>query len=126
VDIDKEDGQNEFIIAQLKSTDAASMSIKLHDIHTLEYNAVISHKIPIFVIEFLQSGELFILAKPADFPSVAKYIECGKCDIVIPQVEIEMEESAEAPKPKKVISSGNRKKFWDEKEKERAKKWPKK
>lgn len=116
--IEKEDGYNEFLLSQLKSTDAGSISVKLKDIHILEYNAVVSHKIPVFVIQFLQTGELFVMAKPADLPSVAKYLECGSCDIIKSEVVADVEDSAiELPK-EKVIKSGNRKAFWDEKEKE--------
>lgn len=80
--IEKEDGQNEYIIAQLKSTDAKSIRVSLEDIHTLEYNAVVAHKIPAFVIQFLETNELFVMAKPTDIPSIAQYLECGSCNVV--------------------------------------------
>lgn len=78
--LEKEDGQNEALIAQLKSTDALSIKLALSDIHTLEYNAVIAHKIPVFMVQFLQSNELFLVVKPADISSVAKYLDTGKYD----------------------------------------------
>ena len=46
----KEDGQNDYLICQLKSTDAQSIKINQKDIRTLEKNAVTAHKIPIFCI----------------------------------------------------------------------------
>lgn len=85
--LDKEDGQSEHIIAQLKSTDNESIKVNLKDVHTLEYNAILSHKIPVFMIQFLQSNELFILVKPADLPSVAKYLKTGNYDVIIRKEE---------------------------------------
>lgn len=79
--IEKEDGQNEYLICQLKSTDARSISVKQDDLHTLEYNACVSHKIPVFAIQFLNSNEVWVMAKPQDIAEVAKYIETGKCEV---------------------------------------------
>lgn len=99
--IEKEDGQNDYLICQLKSTDHQSISVKQKDIRILEDNANVSHKIPMFAIQFLNTGEVWLMAKPEDFTEVAKYIETGKCEK--PQC-IELEDVS-APKPKKVISS---------------------
>ena len=52
--VEKEDGQNDHLIAQLKSTDAASISIKHRDIEILEANALVAHKVPVFVIQFFR------------------------------------------------------------------------
>lgn len=78
--IEKEDGQNDYLICQLKSTDARSISVKQEDIRILEKNARVSHKIPIFAIQFLNTGEVWLMAKPEDFSSVSEYIETGKCN----------------------------------------------
>lgn len=99
--IEKEDGQSDYLICQLKSTDHQSISVKQKDIRILEDNANVSHKIPIFAIQFLNTGEVWLMAKPEDFTEVAKYINTGKCEK--PQC-IELEDVS-APKPKKVISS---------------------
>lgn len=99
--LDKEDGKNDYLICQLKSTDHQSISVKQKDIRILEDNANISHKIPIFAIQFLNTGEVWLMARPEDFTEVAKYIDTGKCEK--PQC-IELEDVS-APKPKKVISS---------------------
>ena len=56
----KEDGQNENIIAQLKSTDAQSYRISLDDIDKLEYHAMVENKIPLFIIEFLERDERYL------------------------------------------------------------------
>lgn len=76
--LEKEDGQNDFLICQLKSTDAESIRVKQKDIRTLEYNADVSHKLPIFAIQFLNTGEIWLMAKPEDFTEVAEYINTGK------------------------------------------------
>lgn len=79
--VEKEDGQNDFVICQLKSTDAKSISVKLQDIHTLEYNASVCHKLPLFAIQFLSTGEVWLMAKPTDFAEVSKYISTGVCNV---------------------------------------------
>lgn len=64
--IEKEDGENEYYLCQLKSTDNQSISIKQNDLRILEYHAQISHKIPVFVIQFLNTGEVWLMARPED------------------------------------------------------------
>lgn len=116
--VEKEDGQNEFVIAQLKSTDAQSISVKQKDIHTLQYNASVCHKIPIFVIQFLGTGEVYIQMKPEDIAEVAKYLDTGRCDVIKPII------SADTPKGKaihrkiKVIKTGDRSAFYDARQKQ--------
>lgn len=78
--IEKEDGQNEFLICQLKSTDAASIRVQQKDIRVLEENAAVANKIPVFAIQFLNTGEVWLMAKPEDFADVAEYIKVGKCE----------------------------------------------
>lgn len=76
--IEKEDGQSEDVICQLKSTDAESIRIHLKDLHTLLYNASVSHKLPVFAIQFLQSNEVYLLIKPEMLEAAARYIETGE------------------------------------------------
>lgn len=71
----KEDGQNEDAICQLKSTDAKSIRIDQKDIETLEYNALVSHKIPIFAVQFLNTNEVFLLIRPEHLGEVSKIIK---------------------------------------------------
>lgn len=128
--LEKEDGQSEFIIAQLKSTDKESMKINLLDIEKLNYNAKVAHKIPIFVIQFLKDNDVFVMSRPQDIPLIAEYLECGKVDIIKNEIDdLVIQENQEVKTPKKKIissTSKNRSKFWDEKEKERKKiKWQK-
>lgn len=76
--LEKEDGQNEYLICQLKSTDAQSIRVQQKDIRLLEYNADITHKIPIFAIQFLNTGEVWLMAKPEDFVDVSEYLKTGE------------------------------------------------
>ena len=75
--VEKEDGQNDYVICQLKSTDAQSIKVNQSDIRILEKNAMVAHKVPVFAIQFLNTGEVWLMAKPEDFTSVAEYIETG-------------------------------------------------
>lgn len=76
--IEKEDGQSEQVIAQLKSTDAQSIKIELKDIHTLEYNAEVVHKLPVFAIQYLATDEVFLLMRPEHLEELAQYLKTGK------------------------------------------------
>lgn len=78
--IEKEDGQNDYVICQLKSTDAQSIKVNQKDIRVLEKNARIEHKLPMFAIQFLNTGEVWLMVKPEDFCDVSKYISTGSCE----------------------------------------------
>lgn len=72
--IEKEDGQNEQCICQLKSTDKQSISIKQNDIHILEQNAAIAHKLPVFALQFLNTGEVWVMIKPEDLNLIQRLV----------------------------------------------------
>lgn len=76
--IEKEDGQSDDIICQLKSTDAESIRIHKKDLDVLSYNAAVAHKLPVFAIQFLQSNETYLLVKPDMLSEVAQYIKTGE------------------------------------------------
>ena len=113
--IEKEDGQNDHLIAQLKSTDANSISIKLRDIEILEANAITCHKVPMFVVQFLSSGDTFIMARPTDLVQVASYITTGGCERPTDEFNLTTNNVVQ----RKVIKSseGSRNSFWEEKNK---------
>lgn len=73
--IEKEDGENEYCLCQLKSTDANSIKLNKLDIDKLLYHASVSKKLPVFAIQFLQSNEIFLVVKPEDLNEIAKYVE---------------------------------------------------
>lgn len=123
--IDKEDGESEFAIAQLKSTDSDSYRINYLDLQKLEYHASVSHKLPVFIIEFLNRGA-YILVNVLDFENLkdiclgdASRQECVPSrinDVICPC------ESDVFASPKRIKSSkDSRDKFY----KEREKKWKK-
>lgn len=78
--IEKSDGQSESVICELKSTDAASYRLKLEDLHTLDYNASVCRKIPVFAVQFLGTQEVFLLVKPELLGDLAKYLDTGEYD----------------------------------------------
>lgn len=73
--IEKEDGQNEQCICQLKSTDKQSISVKQNDLHILEQNAAISHKLPVFAIQFLNTNEVWVMIKPEDLKLIQSLVK---------------------------------------------------
>lgn len=73
----KEDGESEHVLCQLKSTDASSIRVQKQDIDKLEYHAIVSKKLPVFAIQFVQSRQVYLLVKPLDLVEAAKYIKSG-------------------------------------------------
>lgn len=111
MDIVKEDGQSEEIICQLKSTDANSIKVNKSDLDTLEYNSLVSHKLPVFVIQFLQSNQTYLVLKPEDLSDIVKYINTGEISqnrfLGIEMVDVEVEEK-EKTQPRRIISSSSK------------------
>lgn len=76
--IEKEDGQNDAVICQLKSTDAQSIKVNQKDIRVLEKNARVEHKIPMFAIQYLNTGEVWLMIKPEHIQQIGKHLETGE------------------------------------------------
>ena len=74
----KEDGENETVMVQLKSTDAESYKLNLFDIKQLEYHASVSHKVPIFLIQFLQRNKIYALVSVDNIDELYKAFELGE------------------------------------------------
>lgn len=70
----REDGENDHCLCQLKSTDAQSIRVQLQDIHELQVHAAVSHKLPVFAIQFRESNEVFLLVSPLDAEMLSGYI----------------------------------------------------
>lgn len=119
--IEKEDGQNDYVICQLKSTDAQSIKVNQKDIRILEKNARIEHKIPMFAIQFLNTGEVWIMLRPEDISDTSEYILTGDIhnnrlkDLGINLDDSDELESINVNTIKS--SSKSRKKFFDERNK---------
>lgn len=105
----KEDGQSGDLICQLKSTDAYSIRINKQDLDTLEYNASVAHKIPVFAIQFIGTNQVYLVIKPTDLASVQRYIETGENDHkdFLGIDESELEEAVTCPARKTVRSSSS-------------------
>lgn len=117
--VEKSDGQSEHIICELKSTDAQSYRIRLEDLHVLEYNASVCHKIPVFAVQFLGTQEVYLLVKPEVLSEAAKYLETGEYITANEFVGVDLTEHEELkPKTIKSIksSSSAREQFNREKE----------
>ena len=118
--LEKEDGQSEYVICQLKSTDSDSFRVGIRDINILESNARVAHKVPLFIVQFLKTNDLFALMRLEDIPQISEVINTGCCEIkecIVSEKKIQ--------RKVKVVKSGNRENFWNEKEREREK-WQKK
>ena len=123
----KEDGQTDDLICQLKSTDANSIRINKNDLDTLEYNSLVSHKLPVFAIQFLQTNEVYLVLKPEDLKDVVKYVKTGKVSEerflgVEELTEDSTDSESDVPKRRIVSSSKSRKAFMNEHENQFKKK----
>lgn len=104
--IEKEDGQSEEVICQLKSTDASSIRVSKQDLDTLQHNAYVSHKLPVFTIQFLQSNEVYVVLKPEVLEDVAKYLRTGEYHAVN-EFDFDVTEHEPASRPTRMIRSSS-------------------
>lgn len=72
--IHKEDGENENLLAQLKTTENKSIRITMKDFIALENNAIITHKTPVFINQVISKddNDIFITCKIEDLMIIAK------------------------------------------------------
>ena len=70
----KEDGRNEYVLCQLKSTVRDSVSVQRRDVETLMYNANLERKIPVFVIQFLD-GQTLVATTADQLENIGKYLK---------------------------------------------------
>lgn len=70
--IHKEDGESETLLVQLKSTDADSYRVDMLDIKKLEYHADVSHKSPVFLIQFLKQNKIYALVDISNLDELFK------------------------------------------------------
>ena len=118
--VEKSDGQSEHVICELKSTDAKSYRLALEDLHKLEYNASVCHKIPVFAVQFLGTQEVYLLVKPEVLSEAAKYLETGEYITANEFVGVDLTEHEDMVViPKRTIKSSSKahKQFNEENEK---------
>lgn len=103
MDIEKEDGENDIAMVQLKSTDSSSYRLDMLDMKKLEYHASVSKKLPIFLVQFLKQDKIYAIVEVGDIPDLAIALETGS---VPPRSFFEEDEINEAkPKRQKVKAS---------------------
>lgn len=118
----KEDGENETVMVQLKSTDAQSYKLNLFDIKQLEYHATVSHKVPIFLIQFLQNNKIYALVSVDNIDELYEAFELEEK----PERSFEVLEEKEVDKPKIKSSKRARDQFNKERNEEYGKRRTKK
>ena len=109
----KEDGENETVMVQLKSTDKSSYRIDLLDIKKLEYHAEVSNKIPIFLIQFLKSDKIYALVNIKDIEGIIKEKEIYK-EKETSSCEVIQETQKEVKKETVKTSKNSREQFFKE------------
>jgi hypothetical protein len=112
--IEKADGQSENVIAELKSTDALSISVKYKDIIKLEEQALVCKKLPVFVVQFLHNDDVFLLVRPSILEDISQYIDTGS--YTAPEAIIGIEETVVEIKNKVASSKKAKQKFWEDRE----------
>lgn len=105
--LEKEDGYNDHVIAQLKSTDKQSYKLNQLDLEKLEYNAMIEHKIPMFVIQFLNKDSRYALVAIEDIPKLAEYIKTGEIEKGGNEAPVILDDKPKKKKVKKIKSSAS-------------------
>lgn len=114
--IQKEDGENEKILCQLKSTDSQSIKINKLDIEKLLHNSSVSHKLPVFAVQFLSDDSIYLLLRPEDLKEISEYLQTGKGTNFDLGVDIEEKKVYNKNRETKVIKSSeySRRVFQDE------------
>ena len=67
----KEDGENDALLAQLKSTEGASIRVTREVWRDLWMHAKTSHKTPVLVLDFVD-GETLIVCRPRDMETITQ------------------------------------------------------
>lgn len=97
MDIEKEDGENENVLVQLKSTDSSSYRLDMLDMKKLEYHASVSNKIPIFLVQFLKQDKIYAIVEVGNIPDLATALETGS----VPPRSFFEEDEINKTKPKR-------------------------
>ena len=142
----KEDGENEFFLAQLKTTDADSYRINRLDLDKVEYHALVNHKVPVFINQFLADGNIYLTINIEHLEELISYwnSDCGQKTGPYDALNIGGQEKHQpagkslrmdrfwpsndlldigevGTQTRKVVKSGNKEKYYKEREKEYAK-----
>ena len=113
--VHKEDGESDTVMVQLKSTDADSYKIKLFDVKQLEYHASVSHKVPIFLIQFLKQDKLYAMVEVGNIEELFQAFKFQKAPE--PKIHFVEQEQEEMVNRKTIKSSKQaREQFFNERE----------
>lgn len=122
--IQKEDGESELFMCQLKSTDNKSISVKQEDINALEYHACTSHKIPIFALQFLATDSVYVMIPEEEFKEYQEYKKAKQNETFL-QKSVDIEEEKEYNKDTQKVNRdinkmrSTREQFYKQMEQER-------
>lgn len=83
----KEDGENDLAMVQLKSTDSSSYRLNMLDMKELEYHAMVSNKLPIFLVQFLKQDKIYAIVDILYINELSKCLTIGEKVKRIPKVE---------------------------------------
>lgn len=70
----KEDGEDEFFLCQLKSTEKESFRLQQRDLDKLFYHASLDEKIPLFAIDFVETETFMICCRFEDLFEVSEIL----------------------------------------------------
>jgi hypothetical protein len=115
--LQKEDGHNDNLLVQLKSTDANSFRLNLDDMRKLEYHAMIEHKVPVFIVEFIQQDKVYLVINQDDLKATYEALDLNGAILTLPE-DLVLEEQPETHR--EAIKSGNKQAFWKEVEESRV------
>ena len=113
--VHKEDGESDTVMVQLKSTDASSYRIDMLDIKKLEYHASVSHKVPIFLVQFLKQDKLYAIVEVGNIDDLCNAFSINpieKKEVLVPITEHCITED----RPKIKSSKKSRDSFYKQKE----------
>lgn len=116
----KEDGENDEIMVQLKTTEASSYRITKMDLLKLESHSMVSNKIPMFLIQFIgsKSDRLYAVVELDNIPTVYESL-FGKQSHGKQKENIVAIQEYEAPTRKRIKSGSKaRNKFFEERDKQ--------
>lgn len=107
--IQKEDGENEIALVQLKSTDSRSYRVNSLDMKKLEYHADVSNKVPVFLVQFLQENKIYAIIDVGNIQELSEAIKTGevKKKLIVDSVDPVVDRKVKA-------SSKSREKFFKE------------
>lgn len=134
---EKEDGYSDTILAQLKSTHADSYRITMDDLRKLDYHATIVHKVPLFVVDFIEHDKLYLVLEVDNIEGVYNHLIDQELltsrtlqPLIVNELIAEDQDDIKVKEPRTKITSGNKQKFWENHNKEmesrRKGKWEKK